>query len=75
VTTPTDPDGPQRVLITGASKGIGSATAIELAGRGSRLVLVARGGESLEEAAAEARTAGAPTVLVRTADVTDADAV
>ena len=73
--TPTDPDGPQRVLITGASSGIGRATAIELAGRGSRLVLVARGGESLEEAAAEALTAGAPAVLVRTADVTDPDAV
>ena len=73
--TPTDPDGPQRVLITGASSGIGRATAVELAGRGARLVLVARGRESLEDAAAEARTAGAGAVLVRTADVTDPDAV
>ncbi|MGY1804414.1 SDR family NAD(P)-dependent oxidoreductase [Blastococcus sp. SYSU D00922] len=73
--TPTDPDGPQRVLITGASSGIGRATAIELAGRGSRLVLVARGRESLEEAAAEALSAGAAEALVRPADVTDPDAV
>lgn len=73
--TPIDPDGSQRVLITGASSGIGRATAIELSGRGARLVLVARGRESLEEAAAEARAAGAKEALVRPADVTDADAV
>jgi NAD(P)-dependent dehydrogenase (short-subunit alcohol dehydrogenase family) len=63
------------VLVTGASSGIGRATAIELARRGARLVLVARGQESLEEAAAEVLAAGAQAALVRPVDVTDEDAV
>jgi NAD(P)-dependent dehydrogenase (short-subunit alcohol dehydrogenase family) len=70
-----DETTPQTVLVTGASSGIGRATARRLAGRGARLVLVARGRESLEEAAEEARAAGAAEVLVRPADVTDEDAV
>ena len=50
---------PEVVLITGASSGIGRATALELAGRGARLVLVARGEESLDDTAGKARAAGA----------------
>ena len=73
--TPTDPARPQVALVTGASSGIGRATAIQLAGRGARLVLVARGRESLEAAATEALAAGAQAALVRPADVTDEDAV
>jgi NAD(P)-dependent dehydrogenase (short-subunit alcohol dehydrogenase family) len=75
VPTPTDPASPQVALVTGASSGIGRATAIQLAGRGARLVLVARGRESLEAAATEALAAGAQAALVRPADVTDEDAV
>ena len=73
--TPSHPGSPETVLITGASSGIGRATAIELAGRGARLVLVARGHQPLEEAATEARAAGAGEVLVHPADVLDEDAV
>jgi NAD(P)-dependent dehydrogenase (short-subunit alcohol dehydrogenase family) len=51
-------------IITGAGGGIGRATAIELSGRGYRLVLCGRNAESLNETAA---VAGG---LVVTADVT-----
>ncbi len=70
---PPSSGAPETVLITGASSGIGRATAHELAGRGARLVLVARGREALETTATEARAAGAGEVLVVPADVTDED--
>jgi NAD(P)-dependent dehydrogenase (short-subunit alcohol dehydrogenase family) len=66
---------PEVVLVTGASSGIGRATALELAGRGARLVLVARGAQALDETAAEARAAGAGEVVAHPADVTDEDAI
>jgi NAD(P)-dependent dehydrogenase (short-subunit alcohol dehydrogenase family) len=46
------------VVITGGSKGLGRALAGELAQRGARLVLVARGRERLEAAANEIRARG-----------------
>jgi NAD(P)-dependent dehydrogenase (short-subunit alcohol dehydrogenase family) len=65
----------QSVLITGASSGIGRATAHLFAQRGASLVLLARGREALEETAAEVRTAGAADVVVCPADVLDEDAL
>ncbi len=46
------------VLITGASRGLGAALARELAKRGARLFLVARGAGELERVAEEIRAAG-----------------
>jgi short-subunit dehydrogenase len=58
----------RRVLITGASSGIGLASARAMAAEGARLALVARGDEALEEAAA----AIGPSARAVPADVTDA---
>jgi NAD(P)-dependent dehydrogenase (short-subunit alcohol dehydrogenase family) len=66
---------PQTVLVTGASSGIGRATARQFGGRGAVVVLVARGRPALDEAAAEVRAAGAADAVVCPADVTDEDAV
>jgi NAD(P)-dependent dehydrogenase (short-subunit alcohol dehydrogenase family) len=46
------------VVLTGATRGIGRAAAIALAGAGAELVLVGRDGERVAEVAAQARAAG-----------------
>ena len=56
-------------LVTGASSGIGEATAESLAGLGAKVALVARRADRLEELAARIRDAGG-TALVVEADVT-----
>jgi len=58
------------VVVTGASSGIGRATALELARTGADLVLSARSASSLEDAADECRALGAE-VLTVVADVVD----
>src|SRR6185312_12488446 len=60
-------------MITGASQGIGQATAIRLARDFSALVLVARNRAKLEETAEAAKAAGAE-VLVIDADLARPDA-
>ncbi len=50
---------PHVVVITGASSGIGRATALALAGRGEHLVLAARGAARLHSAAMACRDLGA----------------
>lgn len=60
--------------VTGASRGIGRATALEFARRGVELVLIGRGSPQQEETRALARTAGAPEVHVLACDLTNATA-
>ncbi|MBL6456601.1 SDR family oxidoreductase [Belnapia sp. T6] len=65
----------QAVVVTGASAGVGRATALAFARRGARLALIARGTEGLEVARREAEAAGAAQAIVLPADTADAEAV
>jgi NAD(P)-dependent dehydrogenase (short-subunit alcohol dehydrogenase family) len=57
------------VLVTGASSGIGRATALALAGQGARLLLAGRTPERCEEALASVRAAGAEDAQMLLADL------
>jgi len=62
------------VVITGASGGVGRATARKFASDGARIALIARGRPGLEAAAQEVREAGGEP-LVLPVDVAEADQV
>lgn len=62
------------VMITGASAGVGRATAIAFARRGDSIGLIARGRAGLEGAAEEVERAGGRALPLQL-DVADADAV
>lgn len=65
---------PRTVVITGASAGVGRASAIAFAQRGWNVALIARGKEGLEGARRDVEAAGGHA-LVLPLDVADADAV
>jgi uncharacterized protein len=61
-------------LVTGASSGIGVEIAKAIAGRGARVILVARGREGLERTATEIKAAGGEATAMP-ADLSDVDDV
>ena len=61
-------------IVTGASRGLGRALAVELARAGAKVVLVARESEELHAAVAEIRAAGGTAHAVA-ADVGDKEAI
>ncbi|MEU0153031.1 SDR family oxidoreductase [Micromonospora fulviviridis] len=65
----------QRVVITGASAGVGRAVARAYAARGARLALLARGAAGLAAAERDCRRLGAAEVRTYQVDVADAGAV
>ncbi len=67
-------DGPRVALVTGASRGIGHAAALALAGAGYHVVALARTVGGLEELDDEIKRGGGSATLVP-ADVTDFEAL
>ncbi|MDT5317981.1 MAG: hypothetical protein QOD88_503, partial [Mycobacterium sp.] len=72
-----DPDGPlvgRHVIITGASSGIGRASAVAVAECGATVFALARNGDALDDLVAEIRSNGGQAYAF-TCDVTDSGSV
>jgi short-subunit dehydrogenase len=65
---------PQTVVVTGASAGVGRATAHAFAAQGAQVALIARGTEGLQAAAREVEKAGGKPLAIPL-DIADPDAV
>ncbi len=63
------------VVITGATSGIGQATALEFARNGATLVLAARREQALQDLEQECERSGAPRAVALPTDVSDEGAV
>jgi short-subunit dehydrogenase len=74
MTDPAKPLAGQTALVTGASRGIGAATAKALAGAGAHVILVARKVKALEEVEDAIHAAGG-TSTIAPIDLTEPDAV
>lgn len=64
----------QTVVVTGATSGVGRATAVRFAEHGARVALLARGSDGLEATARQVEKAGGTALPIAT-DVSDPDAV
>ena len=65
----------KHAIVTGGSRGIGAAVAMELVSRGAKITVMGRDRETLEQRAAHMRGESGVTVAVEECDVTDSESV
>ena len=65
----------RHAIVTGGSRGIGAAVAVELVARGAKVTIMGRHRDTLEQRAAEMRGESGVTVAVEECDVADGESV